>query len=209
MSDINIKQCALDALKNYYVDFYRKNVATAPKKVQEIEYFLNWLSEKATIDNISYTANEYYQKKFYLNLSIEYYFSFGSGSNSVQSKNYYMTKDTYAIIVDKENLATDYSDVFYSKEASTDIAPKKIRDFANERARALLRDYDSDARLYKAKILSCEMTKPEKLYYYSCTINYPFPDKTGTINNNFSFTVWDNEVIYTWGPKKKKTSWFS
>ena len=195
----------LDTLKLYYETFYRQNVAISPKKVKEIEYFLTWLRNEARPEDISYTPIEFYKKECTLTMYLDYFFSLGSTT----TRHYDMTRQGTVILVDTERLSDIYSDVFYSKEASTEAAPKKVKDIAHELGRGILKDYDQDTVLSKVKILECDMTIPEKDYLYSCTLKYPFPDKRGTIINSTYFTIWGCNLISTPSPKKKHVGFFS
>ena len=79
----NEKQArTLELLKAYYEDFYNKNAAVNPAKVNSIKYFLDWLKDTATADDISVNVVESSIRNCELNLKVEYFFSYGENNYS-------------------------------------------------------------------------------------------------------------------------------
>ena len=198
---MEIKQTILEALKNYYTLFYRNNAALHPKKIKEIKYFLDWLSDGASEANISYEQKNIYQKECCITMNINYFYSAGGLHFDRQDS-------ATVLLVNEELLAGTYNNVFYSTGASIDVIPKEIKNIAKEVAQNILYNVDRDCIFNKVDILDCSVTQPKESMYYICSMNYPYPEKKNSSWRSFVFLVWDNEVVKISGPKKKFAGFF-
>ncbi len=199
MSDENEdKKIALEHLKAHYEEFYNLYCATEPSKVSRIQYFLDWLNEKATPDDIEVEKIDSYIRRCELNVNVEYFFSYGD----TYSNFYHTTGVVSGLVCDNSEFTGYFNDVYFSLEANkSKIVPGCIKELAEKEARKLFykTNSQSDAIYSGAQITGHNISEPQPNPFLSCRVKYPhpIPDKSGDNIRFFKFIIW-NDKYYTY-----------
>lgn len=191
-----MKTTILNQIKKYYENFYNENVARNPKKVEKIQYFLNWL-RKADEKCLTIREEICYMKKCFLELKIEYFFRLGSDGYSAY---HYTNGSSVCYFTTSKDLPNFYGDVYYSEQASTNAYPANLDKIAQKRGSKALRELDKDdtgAIFSKAKVIEVEFEAPYQELIYHCKLTYPHPiaNKDGSYNREFTFIFYDDEIF--------------
>ena len=93
---------ALELLRAYYEKFYNDNAAVNPAKVNSVKYFLDWLKDTATADDILLNVVESSLRNCQLNVKVKYFFSYGSNN---YSSYYYSEGSVTALVSDNQEFA--------------------------------------------------------------------------------------------------------
>lgn len=192
----NEKQArTLELLKAYYEDFYNKNAAVNPAQVNSIKYFLDWLKDTATADDILLNVVESSLRNCQLNVKVKYFFSYGSNN---YSSYYYSEGSVTALVSDNQEFANYFTDVYLSPEANSKVVPGCIYDIAKEEGKKALYSSSSGDNIVfsDVTILSQNISDPIANEFWSCTIKYPHPvaDKAGNNIRSFSFIIWKDKA---------------
>ena len=198
MKMANEKQArTLELLKAYYEDFYNKNAAVNPAQVNSIKYFLDWLKDTATADDISVNVVESSIRNCELNLKVEYFFSYGENN---YSSHYTSNGTVTALVCDNQQFVNYFTDVYLSPEANSKVVPGCIYEIAKEEGKKALYNNSSSKNVVfsDATILSYNISDPMPNEFWSCVISYPHPvaDKAGNTVRSFSFIVWKDKVYF-------------
>lgn len=184
------KNTALALIKNYYEDFYLKNAATNAEKVKNIQYFLDWLNNTATVDDIVVNEVDLFIRQCDLNVKVEYWYSGGSGTK------YDQTITITALVASDQIFTSYFDDVYYSTEAGTKIIPGNIYDIAKKESEKALYAGIRNSVFSGCRVLDYKVSEPTANKYLSCTLNYPHPvaDKDGGHTRSFHFIIWKDHV---------------
>lgn len=185
------KDC-LDFLKKYYEDFYLQNAAKDPESIKNIQYFLDWLKNDATENDIKSEVRDFSLREIPVTCDVYYLDAEGD---------YSCSKKLSIYIVSDEYLANNYPGFYYNEHANSKVVPadlKKIRplfsidttafpEFANKICNSDKFKYEY--KLPPAQFENCTVGDPIERAYAKYTVYYPHPKKDKQGGNIRSFDV--------------------
>lgn len=192
------KQQVLDAIKKEYENFYNQNAAKNPKKVEKIKYFIEWLKDSATIEDIDIKEFPFFIRPCEMKVKIKIFYP---GPNVYDND---MFNTTMCLVSDAqlaEKLKSKFNDVYYSSEANSKVVPADLKKLAKAAAEVTFNEWTHE-QCIKATFFSCSLQEyllddPIEDKYFSCTIRYPHPiaDDKGNKIRSFDFYVWKDSFI--------------
>jgi len=185
------KEC-LDYLKKYYENFYLQNAARNPESVEDIKYFLDWLNNNATEDDIDCNKKVFYSRE--LPVTCDVYYLDAEGD-------YFSSKKLLIYLVSDEYIAKNYPGFYFNEFANSRVIPADLKKicplFSNhttsfpEYAHKICHSdkFTYDYRLAPAQFENCKISDPVPQSYDRFTVYYPHPKKDKQGKNIRSFDV--------------------
>lgn len=193
--EIDLNSRALELLREYYEDFYNSYAATDPKKVQSIQYFLDWLKTDAKPEDIDVKVMESHLRNAKINVEMKYFWKI---SSDLYSDYHYVSGDVNALFSDSAIFSEYFHDVYYTEHANSNVVPANFYDAAKSEAKKALYEQGSKYIFSDARVIDYEISEPFENVFYNCNIKYPHPvqDKVNGFFRSFNFIIWKDKLYF-------------
>ena len=170
----SLQSQGLEALKSYYNNYVNLYSATQPGWIKSIRYFIDWL-ETAPVSAVS-KAEQYEFSIRQIN-----YYAHLEGFKTSGSVEYTRScnAEYSGFIVNSHKISEFITNFHFSSSADSQVVPAELSKICMEEGRGVFKSNFPDFVYYseKTRLISYNITSPEKQSFIDCVLIYPFKDK--------------------------------